>query len=75
MTLFQFQYAGEYFFEKKDFKSTGQCHFTTAKETFWTISGFNGVAKSSPYTETLSRGWVMIEFFENEFNLIAFNFF
>jgi hypothetical protein len=41
---------------EKDFRSTGKCHFTTAKETFWPLPAFVAVTKTSPYTEYFSRG-------------------
>ena len=41
---------------EEDYRSTGECHFTMAKETFWPQSAFVGLAKGSPYTESFSRG-------------------
>ena len=39
----------------KDVQSTGVCHYTSLKETFWNNPIFTALAKKSPYTEYLSR--------------------
>ena len=39
-----------------DFKSTGMCHYSKAKETFWSFSTVVALQKNSPYTDSISRG-------------------
>ena len=39
-----------------DLKSTGTCHYTGMKETFWGTYVFTALRKNSPYTESISLG-------------------
>jgi len=44
-----------------DYRSTGECHFGIAKDTFWPLTTFMTLAKGSPNTESFSRGYSCIE--------------
>ena len=44
-----------------DYRSTGECHFGIAKDTFWPLTTFMALAKGSPNTESFSRGYSCIE--------------
>ena len=50
-----------------DVKSTGTCHYTMLKEAFWYNPIFTTIAKKSPYTEPISRGYVCL--CKNEINI------
>ena len=41
-----------------DLKSTGMCHYTATKETFWGTYVFTALPKNSPYTKSISKGYI-----------------
>ena len=49
-----------------DLKNTGKCHYTGMKETFWKTLVFNALPKKSPYTKSVSKGYIENVLFYNK---------
>ena len=57
---------------EKDYRSTSECHFSMAKDTFWPLPTFMALAKGSPNTESFSRGYYIFAQNKNKTKLLFY---